>query len=793
MVKDKREQNRSLALKAKKESSDEDSSTSDSEDEEYAMAVRDFNFFFKRRGRFVRQPHDERKSFQRSKDDKNGKGERKCFKCGDPNYLIGECPKLSRKYNQRAFVGGSWIDSDEDEVERTKDEKCLMAKASNEVSSRTSWHYISSLIFISPFAKGYSNGTRFGGDTIKRIFPMSDFSRRGISKFYDGKSKSYGSLVDVTKVSSIQDIVKKEDAYSRKRKNTIAHTVLLEELRNSSSERDEKLLLVMASGMLESIGYQACCSFTLFIAALLFLFLRMGCSVASPAGVLSLILIHRQRMIHQRVHQPPVSVAPMVSPFLCSDDSESDTEMPERHVSPTPHNVMLTRWRSRVASRSSSPTTSTSEIPTAPILPAPSAVDIPIGRLYRTHPGGLYRALTARKSVRPLSSHCLALRYTSHHLDHFTSGSSSGHSSSDHSSSGRIISGHSLSGHTPPDTTVVDSSTPLRFVYLPLARTLRCSEAYRHWRSTLLSTMYPPTTFDSLAGDSSFESSAGPSRKRCRSPAATMTSSIHATRALVPSSADLLPPRKRFRDYISPEDSVEEDIDADELADIKANATAVEVAVDRDVVAGVDACIDIEVDVGVDVEDEVEGEVESSDRGTMKVGVDVVAGIDIPDGMLMPDAVERLEQVEEVVQDIYGHVIEIPLQRIEDIETGQREMRFRRLETFTNMTITHSGMTPEAIEELVNRRVEDALAAYEATRAANALEVESQSQNSSDGDNGNSRNGNGGNGNPNENKRGVGPVARECTYQDFMKCQPLNFKGTKGVVGLIRWFEKMET
>ncbi|GJZ68817.1 hypothetical protein Tco_0632367 [Tanacetum coccineum] len=52
MVKGKREQNRSLALKAKKESSDEDSSTSDSEDEEYVMAVRDFKKFFKRRGRF---------------------------------------------------------------------------------------------------------------------------------------------------------------------------------------------------------------------------------------------------------------------------------------------------------------------------------------------------------------------------------------------------------------------------------------------------------------------------------------------------------------------------------------------------------------------------------------------------------------------------------------------------------------------------------------------------------------------------------------------------------------------
>ncbi|GKD93591.1 zf-CCHC domain-containing protein, partial [Tanacetum coccineum] len=139
MVKGKREQNRSLALKAKKESSDEYISTSNSEDEEYAMAVRDFKKFFKRRGRFVRQPHDERKSFQKNKDDKNGIGERKCFKCGDPNHLIRECPKLSRNYNQKAFVGGSWSDSDEDEEEKTKDEKCLMAKASNEVLSKTEY------------------------------------------------------------------------------------------------------------------------------------------------------------------------------------------------------------------------------------------------------------------------------------------------------------------------------------------------------------------------------------------------------------------------------------------------------------------------------------------------------------------------------------------------------------------------------------------------------------------------------------------------------------------------------
>ncbi|GKC31549.1 hypothetical protein Tco_1038843 [Tanacetum coccineum] len=47
--------------------------------------------------------------------------------------------------------------------------------------------------------------------------------------------------------------------------------------------------------------------------------------------------------------------------------------------------------------------------------------------------------------------------------------------------------------------------------------------------------------------------------------------------------------------------------------------------------------------------------------------------------------------------------------------------------------------------------------------------------------------------NLNENGRGDRPLARECTYQDFKKCQPLNFKGTEGVVGLTRWFEKMET
>ncbi|GJU92795.1 putative reverse transcriptase domain-containing protein [Tanacetum coccineum] len=115
-------------------------------------------------------------------------------------------------------------------------------------------------------------------------------------------------------------------------------------------------------------------------------------------------------------------------------------------------------------------------------------------------------------------------------------------------------------------------------------------------------------------------------------------------------------------------------------------------------------------------------------------------------------------------------------------------------------------MDPGGITKKLLTVSEEALAAYEATHAANALEAKIQSQNGSDGDNGNGngrngngenrngRNGNGGNGNPNENDRGARPVARECTYQDFMTVfKPSTSGNLEGVFGLIRWFEKMET
>ncbi|GJX86428.1 hypothetical protein Tco_0337202 [Tanacetum coccineum] len=74
---------------------------------------------------------------------------------------------------------------------------------------------------------------------------------------------------------------------------------------------------------------------------------------------------------------------------------------------------------------------------------------------------------------------------------------------------------------------------------------------------------------------------------------------------------------------------------------------------------------------------------------------------------------------------------------------------------------------------LIARGVADALAEFEANRT----------------------NGNGNDiHNSGTGSRRTERAARECNYSDFLKCQPLNFKGTKRVFsGLTQWFEKMES
>ncbi|GJV29139.1 putative reverse transcriptase domain-containing protein [Tanacetum coccineum] len=86
-------------------------------------------------------------------------------------------------------------------------------------------------------------------------------------------------------------------------------------------------------------------------------------------------------------------------------------------------------------------------------------------------------------------------------------------------------------------------------------------------------------------------------------------------------------------------------------------------------------------------------------------------------------------------------------------------------------TTATTSMTNAQLKAMINQGVTDALAAHDANRNTNGYDSH----------------------NSGTCVRRTERVARECTYPDFMKCQPLNFKGTEGVVELIQWFKKMET
>ncbi|GKE16669.1 hypothetical protein Tco_1424246, partial [Tanacetum coccineum] len=308
-------------------------------------------------------------------------------------------------------------------------------------------------------------------------------------------------------------------------------------------------------------------------------------------------------------------------------------------------------------------------------------------------------------------------------------------------------------------------------VHQSLARNLRHSEAFRRWRYAPLSTPYPPTTLESSLGLSSERSldssspSSRPSCKRCRPPTASVPPPTHVLRLIAPIPDDLLPPRKRFRDSYSPEDSREEHMEVD--------TTDTEAVADVGISEGVVAHPEDGVGMGFEIaasnvrEDDEDFEAESSAADMREIVVDPLAIGDSSKSFRggIPD-------IEDTIYDIVHYMLEVRIDRIIEIETTQRQLetsqmvasgeraslverigslrleylkvrrdrddtrrRLRRLES--TMTITRSGMTPEAIEELVNRRVEEALAAHEATCAANALETENQSQNGSDGGNGN--------------------------------------------------------
>ncbi|KAD2805567.1 hypothetical protein E3N88_38944 [Mikania micrantha] len=70
------------------------------------------------------------------------------------------------------------------------------------------------------------------------------------------------------------------------------------------------------------------------------------------------------------------------------------------------------------------------------------------------------------------------------------------------------------------------------------------------------------------------------------------------------------------------------------------------------------------------------------------------------------------------------------------------------------------SLTPAELNALINEGVEEALAAWEATRNQNPL------------------------------NQGTNPNPPLCTFKMFLDCKPHLFNGTEGTVGLLRWMEK---
>ncbi|GKG18480.1 hypothetical protein Tco_0372778 [Tanacetum coccineum] len=91
-----------------------------------------------------------------------------------------------------------------------------------------------------------------------------------------------------------------------------------------------------------------------------------------------------------------------------------------------------------------------------------------------------------------------------------------------------------------------------------------------------------------------------------------------------------------------------------------------------------------------------------------------------------------------------------------------------RTRTTPAITTNTASITNAQLQAMIDQGVTAALAARDANRSTNGEDSHNLGM----------------------GVRRTERVARECTYRYFMKCQPLYFKGTKGVVELTQWFQR---
>ncbi|GKA98341.1 putative reverse transcriptase domain-containing protein [Tanacetum coccineum] len=405
--------------------------------------------------------------------------------------------------------------------------------------------------------------------------------------------------------------------------------------------------------------------------------------------------------------------------------------------------------------------------------------------------------MTMRKRVGPLPIQQLAVRHSVNHSssDYFSLDDSAIDSSSDASSdfhsdaSSDSSLRHSLSDHSSPDL---------------------------------------PST------------SAGLSRKRRRSPMTSVPVLSPVSGALSPVCVDLIPSPKRVKDsgYLA---DVEVDPRGTSLRDdaiVKgSDEPYLEKDIDPEIQAKIDECIvyvdalkDRWIDARVVVEAVDREESETGARGPVEVRVERVTHPVMADDI--PEPAQEGAVIKGVQREHGCRIVGVEsavtalIERIAELERDNKRLRgtarvesqrVDRLQRDMKMPNTRSGasMTHDEVEELVTHRVAEEIEAREAAMNLEPLNEngnEGNGGNRNEGSIGNGKGGNGGNGNGgnggnknggngnrgNEgdengnrnmnhdmNYRGFMPVARECTFQDFLKCKPYNFSGTEGVGNVI--------
>nr|GEX01083.1 putative reverse transcriptase domain-containing protein [Tanacetum cinerariifolium] len=425
-----------------------------------------------------------------------------------------------------------------------------------------------------------------------------------------------------------------------------------------------------------------------------------------------------------------------------SEDPSSDHILPLPAVSPflsSDHDTIDsdTPYTPPLPTHGTPFTEITSSTQRSPVIPRHQVMilapgqPIPHGRLYRYHPNGPVHMMTARKRVGP----------SRFFLDSSSEASSDFHLDASSDSSSR----HSLSDHSSPDL---------------------------------------PST------------SARPSHKRRRSPMTYVPALPPVFRALSPVRVDLIPLPKRIKD-------------SSYLADVEVGPR--ETSLRGNVIARGSDEHHLEQDIDPDIQVEIDECFTYADALRDR-------GID---ARVIVKAVDRDEietGVRSLVERFHDHTQAISVHRVQVIEGVQREQGHRIVGVESVITALNKRVVELKRD---NRRLRGTMSVE--TEEIEAREVvinlERLNENGDEQENGNggnrgngnggnegSRNGgnegNGGNGeNGNRNRNGDRGMnyggfilmAREFTFQDFLKCKPHNFSRTEGVVKLTRWFEKMET